>query len=265
MVGELQAQHSHDDSHDHSHDHSYHLHKVYELDWKKKEIITLGTGIGLTALGHVMLSRADGPIQSDIDNLDGSQLNFIDRTAANNLSESARNLSDIVLIGGLTLPFLSYFSSNCRPEAGTIGVMAVETFLINLGITNISKAAFKRYRPYNYNPDAPAELQLGKESRRSFISGHASSTTALAFLTARVLTDAHPESSKKYIIWSAAATIPAVISYLRVKAGRHFPTDVIGGYVVGATIGYLIPEIHLRDHIDIEVQGVGSLSVTVSF
>ena len=38
--------------------------------------------------------------------------------------------------------------------------------------------------------------------------------------------------------------LPAVTGYLRFKAGKHFPTDIIVGYGVGATIGYLVPELH---------------------
>ena len=33
-------------------------------------------------------------------------------------------------------------------------------------------------------------------------------------------------------------------AYLRVRAGKHFLTDVIAGYAVGATIGILVPHLH---------------------
>jgi len=48
----------------------------------------------------------------------------------------------------------------------------------------------------------------------------------------------------KPIVWTAAATIPAITGYLRVRGGRHFPTDVIGGYIVGAAVGCLVPHLH---------------------
>ena len=36
------------------------------------------------------------------------------------------------------------------------------------------------------------------------------------------------------------------ISYERVRAGQHFPTDVIMGALVGAGIGVLVPHLHRR-------------------
>ena len=40
--------------------------------------------------------------------------------------------------------------------------------------------------------------------------------------------------------------IPAITGYLRVKAGKHYPTDTIAGYLLGATAGILIPQLHKK-------------------
>jgi len=40
--------------------------------------------------------------------------------------------------------------------------------------------------------------------------------------------------------------MPAVTGYLRYEAGRHFPTDILGGYALGALTGVLIPIMHRR-------------------
>jgi len=47
-------------------------------------------------------------------------------------------------------------------------------------------------------------------------------------------------------LWISAATIPAIAAGLRVASGRHFPTDVLTGYAVGALVGYYIPELHKK-------------------
>jgi F0F1-type ATP synthase assembly protein I len=49
-------------------------------------------------------------------------------------------------------------------------------------------------------------------------------------------------------MWTAAALIPAVTGFSRVNTHNHFPTDVIVGYIVGAAIGYLIPEFHKSEN-----------------
>ena len=48
----------------------------------------------------------------------------------------------------------------------------------------------------------------------------------------------------RLVIWGAAVTYPAVVGIIRVQEGRHFPSDVIVGYVVGAAIGYVVPVLH---------------------
>ena len=56
----------------------------------------------------------------------------------------------------------------------------------------------------------------------------------------------HSNASKgvKTVTWISAATIPAAMGVLRVRSGRHFPTDVITGYAVGALLGWAVPYIH---------------------
>lgn len=66
----------------------------------------------------------------------------------------------------------------------------------------------------------------------------------MSFFTARVFSDYLSDHDTRVVIWSAAVTYPAVVAILRVQSGQHFPTDVIVGYVTGATIGYIIPELH---------------------
>ena len=71
-------------------------------------------------------------------------------------------------------------------------------------------------------------------------------TAANTFFAAKVFSDYYPDSKWKPVVWTAAATIPAITGYLRVKGGRHFTTDVITGYAVGAAVGYLVPHFHKK-------------------
>ena len=48
-------------------------------------------------------------------------------------------------------------------------------------------------------------------------------------------------------------SVAALTAYARVAAGRHFPSDVIVGAVVGAAIGHLVPRSH-RLGVDMQVQ-----------
>ncbi len=235
---------------------SYAQQESYHVSFKKDAPI-IGVGIGLSTLGIILGNNADKASIAEINNFDPSMLSAFDRGAASNFSSTAQTISDVILYTGATLPFITYFSHKCRIEGADVGIMAIETFLITNGLTNITKSLAKRYRPYNYNPEVPIEVKLSGGSRLSFFSGHASNTAAMSFLAAQVYTDLHPDADNKYLIWTVAATVPAVISYLRYEAGKHFPTDLITGYVVGASIGLLIPKIHMSENASLLLGGHG--------
>lgn len=107
--------------------------------------------------------------------------------------------------------------------------------------------------PYQINWDKEAAFlssgiglnaKLTKSARYSFFSGHTSSAAAMSFFTAKVFSDYFPDSKWKPLVWTMAATLPALTGYFRIKGGKHYPTDVIMGYTVGALIGFFVPYIH---------------------
>ena len=82
-------------------------------------------------------------------------------------------------------------------------------------------------------------------NRLSFYSGHTLSTAASTFFMAKVYTDYHPElGNKKYLFYGLALIPPTYVGYHRLKALKHFPTDVIIGYSIGIAAGIFIPELH---------------------
>ena len=48
-------------------------------------------------------------------------------------------------------------------------------------------------------------------------------------------------------MWTGAAIVPALVGFTRVKAGKHYWTDVLTGYAVGALVGTLTPFLHRRE------------------
>jgi hypothetical protein len=42
----------------------------------------------------------------------------------------------------------------------------------------------------------------------------------------------------------AGTLLTAFVSYERVRAGAHFPTDVIAGSMAGGSIGVIVPHMH---------------------
>jgi len=235
---------------------------TYDLNLKD-ELKYILPGVGLNILGSIFISSQNQVTLEELALLDRNDVSAFDRGATNNYSSKAQTISDVMLFSGATIPIFTLFSNKCRQETKSIALMTVETVLITNGLTNITKSIAKRYRPFNYNPEVPDNIKLGKSSRLSFFSGHASVTSSLCVMSAKILTDLNPNMKHKGLVWGSALLFPATIGYLRYEAGKHFPTDVITGYAVGAVIGYIIPTIHMSDRVDLSYGGnMMSLSFT---
>ena len=162
-------------------------------------------------------------------------------------SEKSNKASDIILYSSQIIPgILTLADKSMRKDFLKIGTLYSEVFLVNLGMTALVKNTVRRARPFVYDPNTQLEEQMTKSARTSFYSGHTSETAAMCFLTASLYADYHPESKWKPVVWTAAAVLPAAAGILRMRAGKHFPSDVITGYVTGAAVGYFLPKIHLR-------------------
>jgi membrane-associated phospholipid phosphatase len=81
-------------------------------------------------------------------------------------------------------------------------------------------------------------------------------TAAATFFAAKVFTDFNPDSKLKPYVWTAAAIVPAVVGYQRLRAGKHFLTDNLLGYGVGMACGILIPELHKVKNENLSIQPV---------
>ena len=155
-------------------------------------------------------------------------------------------ISGLVILS--TLPDKTIFFTN--------GVIYAEGALLTLGITEVLKSTVSRIRPYAYNTNYSDSYRLYKDESSSFPSGHTSSTAYNCFFAARLINDYYLDTDQrglKIVTWGAAATVPLVVGYLRTAAGKHFYTDVVAGYLLGAGVGLLLPELHEMDNIDVVV------------
>jgi membrane-associated phospholipid phosphatase len=217
----------------------------YQLSLQR-ELLLSGIGAGTLGLGSYLQNQldADRPLLRNLSITDYEEINGFDRLGTNLSNENARRWSDHTRNAGILAGGLLIFSREARRDAPKLALLYTETMLLTSGVTNLIKTTARRSRPYVYAPDWDPERQLSSGDRASFVSGHTSIAAASTFFFATVFKDYYPDSKLKPYVWGVAATIPAVTGYLRVRAARHFPSDIIAGYALGAGIGYLVPTLH---------------------
>ena len=216
---------------------------VYNLDFKR-EMAFSGSIFALGVANYTLNNQLKTLNSSDLNLLEYDDILPIDYGAIRNWSTSHATASDWLQRFSFVYPLTLFAFEPIRNEAPTVALLYTEVVAINALITNATKVLSKRSRPFVYNPDIPDEKKFTKSARKSFYSGHTSNTAALSFLTAKIYSDFFPDSKLRPYVWAFSASIPAVTGYFRYKAGKHFPTDVMIGYTLGALIGYLIPELH---------------------
>jgi len=194
--------------------------------------------------------------------LDRNDVNAFDRPATYYWNTRAQRASDILRTGVIILPIIFLSNHHTRSDFGSLLIMGLEVTAITYGLTNGIKHIVNRTRPLVYNENAPLDERTNSVSRLSYFSGHTSITASFSFFIAKVMNDYHPNMKVGYKIamWSFAAAIPAATGYLRVKGGRHFPTDVISGYALGAFVGWVIPELHKKKKLSKNLSVVPSFS-----
>ena len=218
----------------------------YEVSWEKDRAVLL-VGIPLITIGFALEMSITPLTLDEVKNLDRQNIPKIDRFASYNYSESAANLSDILLYTCIASPFLLLSSNAVRNDFGTVYGMYAEALLFGIGLPSYGKGGAQRIRPYAYNPEAPIEKKLTSESKKSFFSGHTSAAFTSTIFLSSVYSTYYPDSKWKPYIWTGSILIASTVGYFRITAGAHFLTDVLVGALVGASIGYIIPKIHETD------------------
>jgi len=131
--------------------------------------------------------------------------------------------------------------------------MYAEAASFTLAMTSVVKIAVRRPRPIAY---IEANAHKGEDyannstdSALSFFSGHAAMTATISSTATYLAFVRSPHTARPWITLLAGVGLTTFVSVERVRAGQHFPTDVIAGTVAGAGIGLVVPHLHRTDEI----------------
>ncbi len=171
-------------------------------------------------------------------------------------------MSDNVITGIFILPVTLAFNKNIRHDGLKLLLMYYESQAITFSIFNYSflgPTFQNKFRPMTYYTSIPVGDRNIGNNRNSFFAGHVSSATAATFFMAKVYCDYHPELGAKKILFYAAATVPALaMGYLRLRALKHFPSDILTGMSIGAICGIAIPSLHRLQNKNVTVGAFAS-------
>jgi membrane-associated phospholipid phosphatase len=243
----------------------------YEL--KALDIAFVPAAYGTSALGEALEDRQALMDPSALLALDAQDVNAFDRSATRRWSTAWDGASDILGHAHMYVPLLLAAREARRGRWGNVGTFAVmycEAYLVTKGLTETIQYSVGRTRPFLYNTrlDEATRLELGLDrgAYGSFISGHTAGAFCASVFFARVFAETNPGSRANKWVWGASLAVAAISGYSRYQAGRHYPTDVIGGAIVGGLVGYLVPAFHRSDSaISVAPSGPGGLSLAVRF
>jgi membrane-associated phospholipid phosphatase len=220
----------------------------YKTSLKTDAPIVAGL-VGLNVLGLSIIKNKNELTLAQLNALNKEDVFFMDRGTAGNFSDKADKDSYIPFYASFAAaPIMAFLNKNQRSHTGQVMVLFVETMAVTGAAFTLTAGLVDRSRPLVYNTSLPVEDRIDKDAQRSFFAGHTAATAAASFFVAKVFQDFNPDSRAKPYVWAAAAAVPATVGYLRLKAGKHFLSDNLLGYAIGAGAGILVPQLHKKNN-----------------
>jgi undecaprenyl-diphosphatase len=151
------------------------------------------------------------------------------------------SMIDLTAIGGptvlgLTVVIVAGFLV-LQTRYRTALVVAITSFSAEL-LSNVMKHAFNRPRP-------SVVPHLREVFSSSFPSGHAMESAIVYLTLGAILMRAAESRITKIYIFTTAVLLTSLVGISRVYLGVHYPTDVIGGWIIGfiwASICWLVAQ-----------------------
>ena len=175
---------------------------------------------------------------------DRGDLNALDRTTAGYWSPGWQTASDYGLYAvGVGAAALIFADEGFLPGLND-SVVVAESALAATAVASIMTLAAGRPRPFLYGDKAPISARNGADAGLSFLSSHTAISFSIATSTLVTMRRLHPGSKLTWLVAGVGGAIATFVATARVLGGMHFITDVVGGAIVGTSVGVLVPALH---------------------
>ena len=171
-------------------------------------------------------------LPSNSQNLDAQLLHAINQNTTPFLNSYSSVMSTSVPYVSVGLPTIFLIAGYLSEDEKLVssGIYALSSLALSTAITLELKYIFRRQRPYEKWPDY-IDNRGGEKGGPSFPSLH----TSAAFSTATALSLSYP----KWYVIAPSFLWATSVGYARMNEGVHYPSDVLGGALIGAGSAYL--------------------------
>jgi len=232
-------------------DHYLRDHRAVVLRPWREVLICLGCIVLMYGAGYFLNAKTDADPGFVIGSLSESveAINPVDRPFAGVWNLEAKYLGKLFKNTAMfVIPVsLLFFVGSVRRRVVLFFVFA-QGYVLTQSMTGLAKGLIDRYRPFAYLDPTGVKALTGvarkkflvdiadPDIRNSFFSGDASVTAFSLLFFAFAFSRFYPSSRWKYTVWALAVTGTALGCVFRAMSGKHFPTDVLAGALVGGVI-----------------------------
>lgn len=184
-------------------------------------------------------------------------INYLDRSLAGRWDIEAKDKGKVLKnIAIYLIPIATLFFIGSLKRKLILFFVFSQGYIITESLTGLAKGLVDRYRPFVYLSNEAVEALSGESKEEflediadydilnSFFSGDAS-ILAFSFIFFAFSYHYFYKNSKiRQVIWLVAVSGIMLGSYYRSVSGKHFPSDVLIGSIVGALIAFAILKIH---------------------
>ena len=218
-----------------------------------RDAIHVAAGAALVA-GAELLAVDVRPVP--LEGFDRAEIGWsVDRARIGRLDSRAVPASDLASAAVIAYPMVVAFASQPAGErtrgAMRRSVIQLEAHLLAAAATRWLKRSIDRPRPYTYVPASarPGDATYDVRDDEAFVSmpsGHASASfCAAAFaLTDHLLSRPRAPAIERIGVAFGGGLLAGTTAMLRVRAGKHFPSDVLVGGTIGVASGVTVPLAH---------------------
>lgn len=168
---------------------------------------------------------------------------FLDNPKVCELHKTPAKISDASILVNLGIGLASSLAAS-KKDGAVMLTQWTQSILITSNITQSFKIGFNRGRPYTFGKPIPNFSK--KDDAYSFFSGHSSISAATS--TTLWLNRSKISNNPKLntLICTGSTLISVATAGLRLKANKHYPSDVLLGLATGTLISFGVHAIHAK-------------------